>query len=115
MHQRKRLNLLATVIAAGLLSAMSGFANAADIYCTETVTNVIVDANGGIYFETNQTCNGFWCQLSWSSPNPLNQGYAMLLSAQAQGVTLTFAWPNLANCSTANQVGASPDFISISP
>ena len=93
------------------------FSTAAHAYvdCTEQVLSVIMHSNGSVYFITNHTCTAGWCQLSWSSPEAISKGYAMLLSAQAQGKSISFAWDNISSCSTANQVYASPAFMSLSP
>ena len=79
----------------------------ADVWCLETVTQVIMHSNGGVYFTTNATCPS-WCQLNWSTADAISKGYAMLLSANAQGKQVNFDWPSLSNCTTQNATYASP-------
>jgi hypothetical protein len=69
-------------------------------------------ANGNVYFTTTGTCAS-WCEISFATPAANNQAYAMLLTANAQGASVTFDWPNLTSCSTQNQVYASPGWIDL--
>jgi hypothetical protein len=103
---RHAVGVVAVTAALGLCST----AASAYIGCTEQVTNVIMHSDGAVYFTTNQTCSNGWCQLAWTADAAI-KGYAMLLSAQAQGTPLTFAWDNLASCTSVNTVYASPDFM----
>lgn len=91
----------------GTLTAIFSTAAHADVYCSEQITQVIVNSSGGVYFTTNETCPN-WCQLNFSTSDAVKQGYAMLLAANAQGKTLMFEWGNLTSCSTPNSVYASP-------
>ena len=106
-------SLIKTLLLTGTLGMFSATAQAY-IACTETVTNIIMHSDGIVYFQTDQTCGATWCSLSGSSADMINKAYAMLLSAQAQGKKVTFAWENLPNCSTGNALYASPDFMTLS-
>lgn len=97
-----------------VLSSTFGGAAYADVNCAESVTNLIVHSNGNIYFQTNLTCSSNWCQLNWSNSNLVNQGYAMLLSAQISGKAIVFDWPNIASCGVQNIIYASPSYMFLS-
>ena len=100
------------IFAATLLTAGNAYAY---IGCTEKVTSIIVHSDGAIYFTTSQTCTNGWCTLGWSSPSMISAAYALMLTAETQGLPLTFAWDNVPNCSTANATYASPDFVFLAP
>jgi hypothetical protein len=101
-------------IALSLFCIGATVAQAADIACTEHITSVIAHVDGFIYFQSDQTCSGVWCQLNWTGTT-LQNGYAALLSARALGSSVTLAWPNIATCTTQNALFASPDYVQINP
>lgn len=113
MQTKKRRACLTLVL---LLMLSISLPVRAYITCTEHVAQVIVHQDGNVYFMTDQTCtsNG-WCMLSWSSASAMNQAYAMMLTAVAQGVPLVFAWGNITNCNALNQLYASPLYIVMQP
>jgi hypothetical protein len=96
----------ALVMSALSISTMSYAAG-----CVENVTNLIVHWNGGIYFQTSQTCAQGWCQITFATTDANKHAYAMLLSAKMNSIPLLFAWPNLSSCSAQNATYASPEFI----
>jgi hypothetical protein len=97
-------------IVAGLIIS-AGVARA-DVGCTETVTAIIMHSNGNVYFTTSSTCTS-WCSVSFTTADGNKEAYAMLLSANAQGKTLWFDWPNLTSCSQTNATYAAPGFMSL--
>ena len=94
------------------LALASGAAAAAD--CYETINNLIVHSNGNVYFKTDQSCTGAWCQLNWSATATKN-GLATLMAAQAQGRKVLFTWPAITACTQQNATYASPDYIQLYP
>jgi hypothetical protein len=76
---------------------------------------VIVHQDGAIYFATDKACSNGWCMLNWASPTLVNQGYAMLMTAMAQGKLVYLAWDNMPHCNSVNAANASPDFMALSP
>lgn len=99
-------------IAALALACLSVESANAGVTCTETVTNVITHSSGAVYFQTDKTCAGAWCQLSFANDAANKNAYAMLLTARTTGKQLTFTWVNISSCTAANPLYASPDFIS---
>jgi hypothetical protein len=83
----------------------------ANVDCTENVVAVIVHSDGAVYFQTDQTCSGVWCQLNWTSASSVNQAYAMLLAAKARGVPLIFDWATITSCAQFNVFAASPGYV----
>ena len=111
MNVRKARHAVWAVAVTTALALVSGTASAY-IGCIEKVTSVIMHSDGLVYFATDHTCSAGWCQLAWTA-DATTKGYAMLLSAQAQGIAIYFAWDNLASCTTPNALYASPDFMAI--
>ncbi len=101
---------LSLLLSAGVLAGLTTDANA-NIDCVETVTAVIIHSNGGVFFQTDQTCSGTWCQLAWSDAETLKKGYAMLLQAKALGAPLGFDWASISACSQFNAWAASPMYV----
>ena len=99
------------IVAVLTLACLSMQSANAGVSCSETVTNVIVHSNGAVYFQTDKTCAGAWCQISFASESANKNAYAMLLTARATGKPLSFAWANISACTASNVVYASPDFI----
>lgn len=108
MLYAKMLRAVSIVAVMGACLLSSRVASA--VGCTEQITALIVHTDGYVYFETNETCHA-WCQLNFSTAAANNNGYAMLLAAKTQGVSVTFDWPNISSCSTQNQTYASPDYM----
>ena len=80
------------------------------VKCTEKVTNVISHSNGGVYFQTDSTCEG-WCQLVWGSNENINRGYSLLLTAKTTNSNVVFHWSGIPDCSSMNGDSASPDYM----
>src|SRR5262245_33252691 len=91
-----------------LLFAQSSWAG---VWCSETVTSVVVGNFGAaVYFQTDLTCpQGIWCEAvpSTGIEAQRNRQYAQLLTAQLTGKKIAFYWLDLSSC-TANQGGAAP-------
>lgn len=79
----------------------------AGIYCVENVDRVIVHSNGGVYFKTDKTCSGGWCQIDWADADRIDRAYSMLLTAKTTGTPLTFYWL-LESCDQINETYSSP-------
>lgn len=96
------------ILAFGCLLLL-GFANPtyAAIYCVENVTRVIVHGNGNVYFQTDKTCSGGWCQLDWAESERINRAYSLLLAARTTNTELIFNW-QLENCGQVNETYSSP-------
>ncbi len=85
----------------------------ASALCTESIVNVILHTNGNIYFMTDKTCSGNWCQLNLKAGDvPTNKNaYAMLLMAKAMSKPINFQWDTVTDCTQQNPVYASPAFM----
>lgn len=57
-----------SLLAATALSLSFANAARAGVLCTESVVNVILRTNGNIYFMSDKTCAGNWCQLNRDQP-----------------------------------------------
>ena len=97
----------------GVALALGGnAANATD--CYEIITNLVVHSNGNVYFKTDQSCTGAWCQLNWTA-TAVKNGLATMMAAQAQGRRVLITWTAITSCTQQNVVYASPDYIQIVP
>ncbi|OWQ87007.1 hypothetical protein CDN99_20145 [Roseateles aquatilis] len=83
----------------------------AGVHCTEKIRSAILHENGEVYFETDNTCNGAWCQVAWGTSERKKNALAMLLSAKLAERPVTFYWPTLNACSEKNVVYASPGYM----
>jgi hypothetical protein len=108
----RRKKTLTAMVACGLTGILGSAAAYADVTCNETVTMIYMHSNGNVYFTTSSTCSS-WCEISFGTAAANNQAYAMLLSANAQGKTLYFDWPNLTSCSSQNQTYAIPGWVGL--
>jgi hypothetical protein len=97
----------------GLVAAAIGSSAIAGVTCTESVRSAILHSNGNVYFLTDQTCNGAWCQIEWGTSERNKNALAMLLLAKATSKPISFYWSNLGSCSQANPVYTSPAYISM--
>lgn len=104
---------IATPAIIGLIMASVGTSSAAGITCTESIRSAILHSNGNVYFLTDQTCNGSWCQIEWGSSERNKNALAMLLLAKASAKPISFYWSNLNSCTQANPVYASPSYMSL--
>lgn len=93
-------------VVVGLLAALLSLNAHGGVYCNEAVTQVIVHQDGGIYFQTDQTCSHGWCRANWGAAS--RNAYAMLLTAKTTGRRLQMYWDALGACSQKNPAGASP-------
>lgn len=98
--------VIATLVASCLLGSRAAQA----VTCSEQVTYLILHENGSIFFETNQTCPN-WCELNFATAEQDDNGYAMLMAAKTQGISVDFDWPNISSCTAVNATYASPDFM----
>jgi hypothetical protein len=106
MRRSTRASLVTFAVGCAMaLPAMAG-----DINCSEMITNVTVHVDGNVYFSSSLTCQTVWCQLPGTG-DTLNRGYAMLLTAQAQGIPVGFGWSTIPNCNTQNVQFAMPDWL----
>lgn len=83
----------------------------AGVYCTESVTSVIVVADN-VYFTTNESCPN-WCEInpSWDAA-ATDRALALLTSARATpSSNLTFEWSQLSSCGAAVPTYSSPGVI----
>lgn len=83
----------------------------AGVHCTEKISQAILHENGDIYFQTDNTCNGAWCQIKWGTPEKNKNALAMLLSAKVADRSITFYWNGLTTCSEKNPVYTSPGYM----
>jgi hypothetical protein len=83
----------------------------AGVHCTERISQAILHENGDIYFQTDNTCNGAWCQIKWGTPEKNKNALAMLLSAKLAERPITFYWTGINACSEKNAVYASPGYM----
>jgi hypothetical protein len=103
-----------TILVTGVLLILSQTYAHATVTCCEKITNVTVHSNGQIYFQTDQTCSANWCQLNWGyDAKLLDRGYAVILTAKTTGSTVAIEWPAIPNCTSQNQVYASPGFVQL--
>lgn len=93
-----------------LLSSASFIPAAASVFCTDSVTDVVVHSNGRTFFTTTGSCSVSWCELAGDATF-VNQGYAMLLAAKLKGKPLLFQWRDIANCDEKNKGYAVPEFM----
>lgn len=95
-----------------LLMSFAGAAQAA-VLCTESVVNVIVHTNGNIYFMTDKTCSGSWCQLNLAGGDVAvnKSAYAMLLTAMTTAKPINFQWDVITDCTQQNAVYTSPAYL----
>lgn len=98
-------------VALGVLSASVSSMSVAGIHCSESVTSAILHSNGNVYFYSERTCAGNWCQIDWGTDEKNKKGLAMLLLAKATTKPIVFYWPNLNSCSESNAVYASPSYM----
>src|ERR1700742_358173 len=111
----KHLRLSRLCVALALAAIAPSFPVFADVTCTETVTGLIVHADGIVYFTTNQTCSAEWCSLTYSNATTATNAYALLMTATAQSKPLSFDWPALTSCASQNVAYATPYIIFLNP
>jgi hypothetical protein len=111
MRPKRRTYQFIGMLAAALLCA-NVLPSRADVLCSETIVHVIVHTDGIVYFSTNGACAVNWCSLQLSTPAANSAAYALLLSAQAQGIPVLLYWFNLTSCSQQNPVYTSPAYVS---
>jgi hypothetical protein len=88
-------------------------ASEASALCTESVINVIVHTNGNIYFMTDKTCSGNWCQLNLAAGNASvnKSAYAMLMTAMTTSKPISFQWDVISDCTQQNAIYTSPAYM----
>lgn len=96
----------------GLCAALISLNAHGGVYCNESVTQVIVHQDGGVYFQTDQTCSDGWCKANWGAAS--RNAYAMLLTAKTTGRRLQMYWDALGACSQKNPALASPHSLNLS-
>ena len=107
----KRSLTIAATAAAALTMSLHVSPAQAGVHCTEKITQAILHKNGDVYFQTDNTCNGAWCQINWGTPEKNKNGLAMLLSAKLADRQVTFFWETLATCGEKNGTYASPGYM----
>ncbi|MDH0867074.1 hypothetical protein [Mitsuaria sp. GD03876] len=107
----KRALIRSTLAALALGATLHAPLAQAGVHCTERVSMAILHSNGGIFFQTDNTCSNGWCQINWGTPEKNKNALAMMLSAKLADRPLTFYWPTLDNCSAKNAVYGSPDYM----
>jgi type 1 fimbria pilin len=104
--------IISVLVVSILLILSKTYAHAAT--CYEKITQVTVHSNGQIYFATDKTCLSYWCQLNWGyDAKLLDRGYAALLVAKTTGSTVLIEWSSLSDCTSQNQIYASPAFVQV--
>ena len=105
----KKIILAISAIAA-ISSSTSAFAG---VECAENITQVILHANGQVYFKSDKTCTYNWCQVNWGTDEKNKSAYTLLLTAKVTAKPVAFWWENLSACTQSNVVYASPAYINM--
>jgi hypothetical protein len=105
----------APLFSLAMILSLAAYANIslADVYCSETVTGVVMHSNGNVYFTTSGTCALSWCEIAFVSADANNKAYALLLIALTTGKPVAIDWPNITGCTQQNVVYAVPGFITL--
>lgn len=102
-----------SLLAAMTLSLSLANAAQAGALCTESVVNVILHTNGKVYFMTDKTCSGNWCQLNLNGGDisTNKNAYAMLMTAMAMAKPINFQWDTVTDCTQQNPTYSSPAYL----